>query len=326
MRFAHRLMLAAMMLASVMSFGASAQTYPDKPVRVIVPNPPGTGVDAVMRMVAERLSKMWNQPVLIDNRPGGNGFIAMTAVKRSPADGYTLAQVDESNVAVVPNVFPKTVPFDPRKDFEPIGPVFRAYWFLTLPGDSNAKSVPDVVAEIKSRQGAFNYGSYGMGSLMHLQGAMFERATGSRMTHVPYKDITQALGDLHRHQLGLVFTTGGTGGPLVKANKLKFLAAVSPQRHPAYPDVPTLAELGGPAELNFQTWVGLIAPRGVPKPVVDKINADVNRVLAEPEVRERLISMGFEAWAAPTSGLERQIEVDLKKYGELAKQLNLSLD
>ena len=158
---------------------------------------------------------------------------------------------------------------------------------------------------------------------MHLQAAMFERLTGTRMNHIPYKELTQAFVDISRHELGWAFTTGATGGPLVRAKKLKFLAVASPQRHPAYREVPTLTEAGGPA-LDLRTWVGLLAPRGVPKAVVDKINADLTRVLSEPDVRDQLIGMAFESWATPVQDLSNRIDADINKYGDLMKKLNLA--
>lgn len=326
MRLTRRLFLAAVLSASILPVAATAQTFPDKRVRVIMPFPPGTGPDTVMRLVGERLTRMWGQPVIIENRPGGNAFIAMTAAKQAPADGYTLVQVDYGVVSVLPHLFPKTIPFDPQKDFEPVAPMFWFYYFMAVPADTKFKSVSDLVAEAKARQGTFTYGSSGVGSPMHVQAAMFESVAGVRMTHVPYKETPQIIVDISRNDLGWAFTTGATGGPLYKAGKVKFLAVGSPKRHPAFPEVPTLAEAGGPANLDLRGWVALFAPKGVPKAVLEKINADISRVLSEPDVREQLFSMGFESWAGPPAELGNQLQADLKKYGELTKQLKISLD
>ena len=326
MRLTLRLFLAAVMFASILPVAATAQKFPDKPVRVIMPFPPGTGPDAVMRLVGEKLTRMWGQPVIVENRPGGNAFIAMSAAKKAPADGYTLVQVDYGVVSVLPHLFAKTIPFDPQKDFEPVAPMFWFYYFMAVPADTKFKNVPDLVAEAKARQGTFTYGSSGVGSPMHIQAAMFENVVGVHMTHIPYKETPQIIVDISRNELGWAFTTGSTGGPLYKAGKVKFLAVASPQRHPAYAEVPTLAEAGGPPNLDLRGWVALFAPKGVPKPIIEKINADISQVLSQPDVREQLFSMGFESWAGSPAELGNQLQADLKKYGDLTKQLKISLD
>jgi tripartite-type tricarboxylate transporter receptor subunit TctC len=279
-----------------------------------------------MRLVGEKLTQIWKQQVIIENRPGGNGFIAMTAAKRAPADGYTLVMVDYGIVSVLPHLFAKTIPYDSRKDFEAVAPMYWAYWFIAVPGDSKFTGVPDMVAEAKAKRGEYSYGSSGVGSPMHLQAAMFEDVTGTKMTHIPYKETPQVIMDISRNDIGWAFTTGATGGPLQKAKKVRFLAVASPQRHPGFADIPTIAEAGGPANFDLRTWVALFAPRGVPNPVSDKINADIIAVLSEPEVRERLISLGLEAWTGSPSDLRNQLDADFKKYGDLTSRLKLSLD
>jgi tripartite-type tricarboxylate transporter receptor subunit TctC len=326
MRAIGRLFLSAILLAFALPFAALAQTYPDKPVRIISPFPVGTGIDSVTRLVADRLGRMWNQQVIVDNRPGGNGFIAMAAAKRAPADGYTLVVTDYGLMTVTPHLFAKSVPYEAQKDFEPAAPIFWAYWFICVPGDSKLKNIPDMVEEAKARQGSYTYGSSGVGSPMHLQAAMFESAIGARMTHIPYKDTMQAIVDISRNELGWAVASGGTAGPLYRAKKVKFLAVASPQRHPSFPDVPTMAEAGGPQNFDLRTWNGLLAPKGVPKAILDKINADVNRILAEPDVREQLQTMAFDPWPVSRSAMAEQWATDYKKYGELTKQLKISLD
>jgi tripartite-type tricarboxylate transporter receptor subunit TctC len=320
------LWLAVMLAASALPFAASAQNFPDKPVRILSPFPTGTGVDAVLRLTGERLSKIWGQPVVIENRPGGNGFIAMTAAKRAPADGYTLVQIDYGLVSITPHLFAKSVPYDWQKDFDPVAPMFWAYWFICVPADAKFKNIPEMLAEARSRNGHYTYGSSGVGSPMHLQAAMFEAATGVRMTHIPYKETQQAIVDISRGELGWAVASGGTGGPMYRAKKVNFLAVASPQRHPAFPEVPTMAEAGGPQNFDLRTWVALLAPKGVPKHILDKINADLNRVLSEQDVKDQLQTMAFDPWTGTRTNLADQIATDNKKYGELTKQLKLSLD
>jgi len=304
----------------------SAQTWPDKPVHMTMPFPPGTGPDIVMRTVSERLAKMWKQPVLVENKPGGNGFIAMSAAKRAPADGYTLVMVDYGIMTVLPYLFPKTIPYDPVKDFDAVAPMYWAYWFVAVAGDSRFTKIPDLVAEANAKNGTMTYGSSGVGSPMHLQAAMLENATGTHMSHIPYKETPQVLIDISRHDIGWAFTTGATGGGMAKGGKIKFLAVASPKRHPGFPDVPTMAEAGGPKDFDLRTWVGLYAPHGVPKPILDKISADVATVLSDPEVKDLLVANGLEAWPGPASELVKQQAEDSKKYGELTSKLKISLD
>lgn len=326
MRIIERLLLVAVVGAFLLPIDATAQTFPDKPVRVIMPFPAGTGPDVVMRVVGEKLTRIWGQPVIIENRPGGNAFIAMTAVKKAPADGYTLVQVDNAVLTLLPHLFPKTLPFDPTKDFEPVAPMFRGYMFMAVPADTKFKNVADLVADAKARKGDFTYGSSGVGSPMHVVAAQFEQATGAKMTHVPYKETPQVIADISRQDLGMAFTSGATGGPMYRDKKIKFLAVAASKRHPAFPEVPTIAEAGGPADFDQRTWVALFAPRGIPKAVMDKLNADISRVLMEPDVRERLVTMGFEVWTGPPSELGGQQQADYKKYGDLNKDLKLSLE
>ena len=326
MRFFRYIAVALMALACILPTAASAQSFPDRAVHVLLPFPAGTGPDVVMRKVGERLTRIWKQPVVIENRPGGNRFIAMAAAKRAPADGYTLVMVDYGIVSVLPHLFPKTIPFDPQKDFDAVAPMYTAHWFIAVPGDSKFRNVADLLAEAKARQGAYTYGSSGVGSPMHLQAAMFENVTGARMNHIPYKETPQIIVDISRGEVGWAFTTGATAGALLKAKKVKFLAVGSPQRHPAFPDVPTIAEAGGPSNLDFRTWVALFAPHGVPQPVLDKLNADISAVLSTQEIRDELISMGLESWPGSAAGLGKLLADDLKKYGELTSRLKISLD
>jgi tripartite-type tricarboxylate transporter receptor subunit TctC len=326
MSFVRNIVRALVAYVCILPMAASAQSFPDRAVHVLLPFPAGTGPDVVMRKVGERLTQIWKQPVIIENRPGGNRFIAMTAAKRAPADGYNLVMVDYAIVSVLPHLFPKTIPFDSQKDFDAVAPMYTAYWFIAVPGDSKFRNVADLLAEAKAKQGAYTYGSSGVGSPMHLQAAMFENVTGTHMNHIPYKETPQIIVDVSRGEVGWAFTTGATAGALLKAKKVKFLAVGAPARHPAFPDVPTIAEAGGPANLDFRTWVALFAPHGVPKPVLDKLNADISAVLAAPEIRDELISMGLEASPGSAAGLSKLLADDLKKYGDLASHLKISLD
>lgn len=317
--------LLAAAIASVMALGAQAQTYPDKPVKIILPFPTGTGPDTIMRLVGERLSRMWGQQVVIDNKAGGNGWIAMDAVKRATPDGYTLMQSDAPPFVVHPYLF-KKLPHDVAKDFEPVAGLYRTYYYVTVAADSPYKTLADLIAAAKAKPGQINYGSSGLGGNLHLGGAMMEKMANVKMTHVPYKETTQIYMDISKGDIGWAVGTASTTMPMLKGGKVKYLAITAPKRSPLFPDVPTVAEAKGPANYELQTWVGLFAPRGVPKAIVNKINADVAKVLQDPEIRERLQTVGFEALVQSADDMGKLIAADAGVYRPLIRDLNISLD
>jgi tripartite-type tricarboxylate transporter receptor subunit TctC len=319
-----KLLLAAAAALAIVP-GVHAQAFPDKPVGVILPFPTGTGPDTVMRLVGERLSKIWGQQVVVENRPGGNGWIAMDAAKRAPADGYTLMQVDASQMAAHPFLF-KKMPVDPAKDFDSVAPMYRTYYYVTVAADSKWKTVGDLLADAKAKPGAITYGSSGMGGNIHLGGAMMEKATGTKMHHVPYKETTQIYMAIASGDIQWAVGTASTTQPLFKAGKLKYLAVTGPQRTSIFPDVPTMAEAKGPANYELQTWVGLYAPRGTPKPVIAKLNADIAKVIQEPEIRSRLNAVGFEGLVQSPEEFQKMLSADAAKFGALIKEMNITLD
>ena len=320
-----KMLLAAVVTAATLSAPAAAQQYPNKPIKIIMPFPTGTGPDTVMRLVAEKLTRYWGHQVIVDNKPGGNGWIALEAAKRSPADGYTLLQVDAAAVALQPHLY-KKLPFDPFKDFEPVAPLYTTNYFVVVGADSPWQNIPDFVAAAKAKKGDLAYGSSGVGGQLHMGGAMMETAINAPMTHIPYKETTQIYTSISSGDIAWAFGTGSTVGPLYRAKKVKFLAIAAPQRNPAFPEVPTLAEAGGPANFELRTWVGVFAPTGVPKPILEKINADIAKAMQEPDIRERLETVGFRPWPAMAADLAKAMDFDYKQYGEVVKRVKVSLD
>lgn len=316
--------LAALLVSSVAT-GVHAQTFPGRPVKVILPFPTGTGPDTVMRLVGERLTRIWGQQVVVENKPGGNGWIAMDAAKRAAPDGYTLVQADAPPMTLQPHLF-KKLPFDPTKDFEPIGGLYRTYYYVTVAADSKWKNVGELIEAAKAKPGAITYGSSGNGGNLHLGGAMLEKAANVKMTHVPYKETTQIYMDISKGDIDWAVGTASTTMPMFKANKVKYLAVTASKRVPLFPDVPTVAESNGPSNYELQTWVSLFAPRGVPKAIVSRINQDVAKVLQEPEIRARLESMGFEALVQTPDELQKLVATDSTKYGALIREMKISLD
>ena len=218
-------------------------------MRIITPFPVGGGPDGVARLVADKLSRAWGQPVVVENRPGGNGFIAIDAWKRGAKDGHDLLVLDNVHLAAYPALF-KKLPYDPAKDFDALLPLFKAYFFFTVPTNSKYKTVGDLIADAKANPGKLNYGSWSVGNPVHLGSELFESATGTQMEHVIYKETTQLYTSVSTGELAFALGTSATAGPLYRAGKLKFLAAAAPQRVSAFPDVPTVAESGGPEGLR----------------------------------------------------------------------------
>lgn len=325
MKLSKRHLVFSLALAATCPLSALAQAFPSKPVRIILPYPAGTGPDTFMRVVGEKLSNWWGTPVIVDNRPGGNGWIAIEAVKRSPPDGYTLMQVDASQMTLHPHIY-KKLPYDTFKDFDPVSPMYVTNYFVVVAGDSKWNSITDLVVDAKSTKGGMNYGSSGIGSQLHVGAAMFASAVDVPMTHIPIRNTPQIYVDIMRGDIAWAFGTASTTGELYKAKKVKYLALAAPQRNPNFPDIPTLREAGGPPDLEVRTWISLFAPAGTPKAIIDRINADVTRAMAEPDVSQRLDAAGFSAWSAQPAQLRKAMDDDYKLYGAVAKKVKISLD
>jgi tripartite-type tricarboxylate transporter receptor subunit TctC len=304
---------------------AQAVNFPTKPVRIITPFPVGGGPDGVARLVADKLSRAWGQPVVVENRPGGNGFIAIDAFKRSPKDGHDLIQLDFVHVTAYQSLF-KKLPYDAEKDFEPLSSLFKAYFFMAVATDSPYKKVGDLVADAKARPGKLNYGSWAIGTPVHLGSELFDTMAGTQMQNVIYKETTQLYTAVATNELSYALGTSATAGPLLRAGKLRFLAVAAPKRQPGFPDVPTVAEAGGPANFEVSGWNLIAAPKGLPPAVADKIKNDIDKALAEPDVREKYLSFGYEPFVQTREQLASYIQSETKRYAEIIKKANVSLD
>jgi len=320
------LLIASTALASsLVASNAMAQTFPSKPVRSVSPYSAGSGPDSVMRILGEKLTRTWGQQLVIDNKPGASGFLAIGDVKRAAPDGYTLLQVDNTHMALQPHVF-KQLPYDPVKDFDPVAPLYFTNFFIVVAANSPWKDVGDLIKAAKAAPNDITYGSWGIGSVAHVGAAMLEAATDSRMLHVPFKEMGQVYTSVASGDIKWAFGTAATAGPMYQAKKVKFLAIAAPKRLPGYADVPTVGEAGGPANFEVQAWVGLFAPAGTPKATIEKINADVSKVLEAADVRERLATFGFVPYIGPPGELTKAIERDSKKFGDIVKRAKISLD
>jgi tripartite-type tricarboxylate transporter receptor subunit TctC len=321
-----RPLVAALLCAAVIATPvAQAQSFPTKPVRVVLPYSAGSGPDSVVRQVGEKISRSWSQQTVVDNKPGANGWLAIGDAKRSPADGHVLLTVDATHMTLQPNLY-KQIPFDAAKDFDPITGLYTTNFFVVVAANSPWKNMNDLVAAAKAKSGQITYGSWGIGSVAHVGTAMLEAATGTRMSHIPFKELPQLYASVASGDVEWAFGTAATVGSLYRANKVRLLAYAGTQRLAGYTDVPTVGESGGPTNFELKTWVALYAPKGVSKAAAERIHAATASALAEPDVRERLAGFGFEPWPATPAEMSRTADADTRRYAEIVKRANIALD
>jgi tripartite-type tricarboxylate transporter receptor subunit TctC len=289
-----------------------AQTYPAKPVRVVVPFAAGGTTDIVTRILAQRMEAIWGQQLIVDNRPGAGGNIGSEIVARSPADGYTLLMATVATHGINASLYRK-IPYDPVGDFAPITLVASTPSVLMLHPSIPAGSVKELIALAKANPGQLNFGSSGNGSSHHLAGELFDSMAGVKMTHVPYKGTAAALIDLLGGRIQLTFDTLPSAMPYVKGGKLKAIAVTSAKRTRSLPDLPTIAEAGVPG-YEVTSWYGLLAPAGTPADIVRKLNADFVRAIRIPEVSEKMIEAGAEPVANTPEQFAEFIRSELKKW------------
>lgn len=304
---------------------ARAQEFPARPVRIITTFPSGSGPETVLRLLADKVARGWSRQVTVENRPGGNGFIAIEAFKRGANDGYDLIQLDGVHLSVYPHLF-KSLPYDPRADFEPILPLFRAGFFATVSAQSKYRNIGEIIADARANPGKLNYGSWSVGNPVHLGLAQLELLTNTQMAHIIFKETNQLYAAVASGELALSLGSSGTAGPLYRAGRLKFLAIAAPRRNPAFPDIPTFAEAGGPANFEVIGWTTVAAPRGVPRPVTDRIQAEFEKAMAESDVRERYAAFGYEAVNLSREQFLQQIQSESARYAEVIRRMRISLE
>ena len=318
-------LLALGIVAAGLAGTALAQTFPSKPVRILTPFPAGAGPEAVLRVLAEKLQKKWGQPVIVENKPGGNGFIAIDAFKRGAPDGYDLIQLDNVHLVAYPHLF-KKLPYDPAKDFDVLTPLFRTYFFVGVGSASKYKTVADILADAKANPGKLNYGSWSVGNPVHLGSALLEAMTGTEMQHIIYKETAMLYAGVANGELNFSLGSLATAGPLQRAGKIRFIAVTAPKRHSAFPDVPTVSESGGPAGYEVTGWTTIAAPKGLPKAVADKIQKDIEDALAEPDIKDRYATFGYETFPVTREQFSTFISAESSKYADVVKRAKVSLD
>src|SRR5262245_53552291 len=316
--------LAAAAALAVFSAGALAQAYPNKPVRMIVGFPPGGGTDVVARVISAKVQEWWGQAVTVENRPGATGTIGADVVAKSPPDGYTLIMGHVNSTGIAPNLFPK-LPYDPIKDFAAVSYVGYVPNVLAVHPSINAKTVKELVALLKAQPGKLNYASSGNGSTQHLAGEMFKQLTGTVIVHVPYKGSGDAIKDLLAGVVAMNFDTMPPVMPHIQAGKLRGLAISTPKRLSQLPDVPTFLE-EGITGFDVANWYGIMAPGGTPREIVAKLNADANKAMQVPEVRQRLEAVGTQLNEQSAPQFEAYMKAEVAKYAKLLKDIGIKIE
>ncbi len=308
--------LSAVMLAAL-PLVATAQTYPDKPIRLIVPYPAGGSSDVMARAVAEKLTTALAVQIVVENRAGAGGNIAASVAARAPADGYTLFFGAAGPLAVNPALYEK-LPFDPVKDFMPIGLVGKMPLFLTVPASLPVQSLKELIELAKARPGQLNYASSGIGGTTHLAMEVLKSQTGAGITHVPYKGTAAGVADMLGGSIQAIFDAWPTTGPHVQAGKLKFLAVSTAGRSTLEPQLPTVAESGFPG-FDLYVWYGLMAPAGTPPEVIAKLSSETAKVMAQADLKERFARLGMEPMTSTPEQFSTHLRTETAKWAKIVR-------
>ena len=314
--------LAAVAFA-VLSATVSAQDFPTKPIKLIVPFPPAGGTDIMARVVAQKVAENTKWNVIIDNRPGAGGNIGVDATAKAAPDGYTLVMGQTSNLAINPWLF-KNLPYDPVKDLAPIVLVGSGPIAIAVRNDSPYKNLPDLVAASKAKPGAISMASPGNGTVAHLSGVRLMQATGAKFEHIPYKGASAAIPDLLGGNVDFYMSSVPSVQSQVSAGKLRLLATTGPKRSSIFPTAPTAAE----SYKGFEavTWFGILAPAGTPKPILDKLNAEINKALKDPAVRKAIEAEGGEVIGGTQEQFAAYMKTELAMWQSLVKDSGAKVD
>lgn len=318
------LALAMAMASGAIATGANAQAWPAKPIRIVVPFPPGGGTDIIARETSQRVAKATGWTFVIDNKPGAGGNLGVDSVAKSPADGYTLVLGQTSNLAINPTLYAR-LPYDPQKDLAPIVLLANAPLVLVAAPSTPYKTLADVVAAAKAKPGQLNFASPGNGTVAHLTSELFQKAAGIKFQHVPYKGAAQALTDVMGGAVELYMSSVPTLLGHIKQGKLRPLAVTSVKRVDDLPSVPTIAEAGYKG-FDAVTWFGLLAPAGTPKDIVAKLNAEFNKALKQPELSKRLGDEGADPAGGTVEQFAALIKEDIPRWGKVVKESGARVD
>ena len=319
-----RKILCGIAMACTAAATAAADTYPAKPVRWIVPFPPGGGTDLISRTVAAKLAEAWKVQVVPDNRPGSGGTIGMNAAAKSPADGYTIVLGQASNVAVAPGLYAK-LPYDPLRDFLPVTQVIAAPLVIVSHPSFPAKSMKELVARAKAQPGAITFGSPGNGTIGHLSMELLKSLAKIDMLHIPYTGASRAITELMGGQIVVYSSSMPPAIPLIHAGKLKALGVTTAKRLAPLPDVPTVAESAVPG-YEAVNWYGVFAPAGTPREIVAKLHDDIARVLQQPDVQKRFAGEGGDVVANTPEEFGAFIRREIPKWTKVIKDSGARVD
>jgi tripartite-type tricarboxylate transporter receptor subunit TctC len=317
-------LILATILAAACGAAIGQAAYPAKPIRLVVPMPPGGGTDAWARLIADKMGTLLGQPILVDNRPGAGTMIGAELVAKSAADGYTLLIGDIGTYAVNPNLYKKTA-YDPAKDFTPITLTSRHLLVLAVPANSSIDSLSSLIARARAQPGVVSYGSASVGSPHHLAMELFQKAAGIRLNHAPYKGGAPLAADMVGGQLDVAFMDLPSALPHLQSGKLRGLALVASRRVQSLPQLPTMKELGFP-RFEVTAWQGLVAPAGTARDIVAKLGATYARVSQDPEVRQKLDSIGIELTPGSPEEFGAYMQSESGKWGALIREKGISAD
>jgi tripartite-type tricarboxylate transporter receptor subunit TctC len=319
-----RCIAGATLLASVALAAGAQSGYPSRAIQVIVPLASASAVDNAARILAQRMAQNMGQSIVIENQAGAAGLIGAERVAKAAPDGYTLGGFNDSIMTMLPNLH-ATMPWDILRDFEPISLVATVEWGLVVNNDTPYRTTADLIAAAKANPGKINYGSGGNGSPQHVAMEVFSTAAGISLTHVPYKGATQAALDVASGQVSVAFQGLATVTSLIRSGKLRLLAVTTPNRLPQFPDVPTVSESGLPG-FEFNSWFALVAPAHTPKPIIARLNGEVLKALAHPDVREQLTAQGLTIRGSSPEELDLATRAQLAKYARVMKAANIKND
>ena len=314
--------LATGALMAFAAIAAAQQAYPNKPIRFIVPYPPGGSTSIVARVIGQKLTDSWGQQVLVDNRGGGNTIIGSEALVKSPPDGYTILLVSSTHV-INPSLL--TTPYDAIKDFAPVATVVGAEYMLVLHASVPANNLRELIALAKAKPGQLNYGSSGSGTTNHLAPELLNINAGIKLQHVPYKGGGPALTDLVGGQIHMFMNNPQTLIPFIKSGKIKPIAITGESRSKALPQVPTFAEAGVPG-VNMNSWFGVLAPAATPRDLIDRLSTEIARVLVMQDVKDKLSSEGLETFISTPDQFAALIKTDLARFAAIIKTANIKLE
>ena len=300
---------------------ALAQEYPAKPILMVMPLQAGSAVDIMMRIVAQKMGDNMGRQIVVENQPGAAGLIGAERVQRAAPDGYTIGALNDSILTMIPNI--RQAPYDPVKDFMPVGIAAGITWVLVVNNDLPVKNVAEFIALAKKQPGKIDYSSGGSGSPQHVAMEAFKEATGTYLVHIPYRGATQAAVDVISNQVQAHFSAVSIVLPYIKSGRMRALAVPSPKRSPLLPDVTTMAEAGVPG-FEWFTWASIVLPLGTPKPIADRLNAELVKAVNAPDVREKLVSQGLDPIGSPPEQVTQWTQAGLKRMAQIVKRAGIT--